>query len=450
MTGTVVTVGSATALKAALNVAELSSNPTTINLLAGDYGDVFLKNLTGNQLITVKSADPQNEAVFDTLRMNNVHNLLFQGFEVDHPLEGAERTFTPAVSVQASSSVTFVQVDVHGSMDGNASNDGVGIAILASSRISVLDSTFEQLCRGITITKSEAIAVAGNDMTGIRQGVTIAQVNGALFEKNYTYDMQPDYDAGDHPDHYQVLTGGSYEGSNNLTFRSNVMIEGTSDFIGGIYVQSERRDEGVLHSNINVENNFYHGNYRHALSFSGVRDLVVRGNSIVNGDHYEGPTSAIYLKGVRTALVEDNVTPLIVENRVTTNLDVTQQNNVDTWDPETRRGHAEINIFAPLTNPIDITKLVVRSGSIADEVNAGFVPVSEIGNLTTSASASHAKYSAIVNDLFAGLEGRPDVDDDAIVSKFEKSAHIAQVFDMPLETGSESTSYSLASITHIV
>lgn len=450
MAGITVNVNSAAGLKAALETAELSATPTTIRLAAGNYGDVFLKNLTGTALVTIKSANPSNDAVFETLKLTNVHNLLFQDIDVLHPLEAGERTFTPAVSVQSSSSVTFVQLDLRGSMDGNASNDGVGMAILNSDRIAVLDSTFEQLSRGITITKSEAIAVAGNDMRGLRQGVTIAQVDGALFEKNYTHDMQPDYEAGDHPDHYQVLTGNTYEASNNLTWRSNVMIEGTSDFIGGIYVQSERLDEGVRHTNITVDNNFYHGNYRHALSFSGVKDLVVSGNSIVNGDDYDGPTAAIYLKGVRTALIEDNVSPLIVQNATTTNMGVTLDNNVDTWDPETRRGYAETDIIARLADgPINFSKLAVRQGSIADQVDAGFVPVGEIGNLTTTAAASHAKYTAIVNGLWTDAGGLKGLDGVGVGGEAETMGALIASFDQVAGFAPDMASFTLPGIAHI-
>lgn len=397
MSGRTTNVNNATQLKAAVKVAK---GGDTILLAPGDYGSVTINNIrAAGGTVTVQSADATNEASFHTLRMTNLHNFSFVDLDVKHPLAAGEARFSQAIAVVKSSNVSFTGIEMQGSMNGTAWDDGHGLSVIGSERVSILDSTFEQLNNAVTLNKVTDVIVAGNSFTGARQGVTIAQVNNGLFEKNFLIDMDPNYPNGDHPDNFQVLTGGTYEASNNLTFRSNVMIEGTSGFIGGIYIQSERMGQGVRHSDITIDNNFYQGTYRHALSLNGVDNAVITNNTILNSDK-SGLSAAIHLKDTHGARVENNITPMLLESRSRAVSDISYANNIDVWEAKTKKGIAVADLFAPIDlQNVDISALVPLAGSVADVAGAGFRPVADIGNLSASFAVSVASYRAQLETL---------------------------------------------------
>ena len=387
------------------NAAELTTafkgavSATTILLAPGDYGDVLLRTSNNLGLVTIKSLNTASEARFETLKMIGVNKVQIENVEIAHTLMEGERLFVPAVSVLGSSNVTFIGIDLHGSLNGTTFDDGNGMTIIASKNINILDSTFTELNVGLSINNSSGIVVAGNTGTMMRSFMVGVAVKNALFELNYLHDLMPNYAAGDHPDFFQIATGGTADPSTNLTFRSNVMIESPGDYIGGFYIQSERFQEGVRHSNVTVENNYFLGNYRHAVSFTGASNIVVKNNTILNTDG-TAPTAAISLKDVHGAKLIGNVEPLIVESRLYKNTNVAITNNVDLWDPQFKIGVPVAGIVdLPANGPLDFETLGVKAGSLAARLGAGFDPVPGIGDLAGTNATNAAHYKNVLVQL---------------------------------------------------
>ena len=101
--------------------------------------------------ITIKSADPDNDAVFRSLRMGNLSNIIFDDIDVSRTLRAGETTNGAAIQVNGAKNITFTGLDLSGSMDGNALNDGHGMSIAGGSGISILDSTFQQLRTAVIV-----------------------------------------------------------------------------------------------------------------------------------------------------------------------------------------------------------------------------------------------------------------------------------------------------------
>lgn len=402
MTSRTVTVSTAAQLAAAARTAK---GGDTILLAPGNYGDVRLDNLNPKGTITVKSANPDNDAVLRTLTMMNAHNVVIQDIDISRPMTASENRNNYAVNVGRSSNLTFVGIDVSGSMNNDARDDGHGMS-LTGSRLSILDSTFTQLGFAVVVAATDYV-FAGNTMTQVREGMQMRATKGALVANNIARDFQANYAAGEHPDVFQVHTGGTAGASSNLIFRNNLMATGAEGGVGGIFIRSEtpvpRR-----HSNILIENNIYEGNFTHGISVSNADNVTLRGNTIRAGVN-EGLVSSILLADINGGLVEKNVTQRILDVKSLPNTGVVMRDNIDIWDVNQKKGIAVADLFAQPTSSAskrvdamnarpeslaagDFADLNVLATSAAGRIGAGFKSVAHIGNLAGTAEQQMAAW----------------------------------------------------------
>ncbi len=396
MPGKTINVSNATQLLAA---ARLAKSGDTILLASGDYGIVNLSGLRPTGLVTIKSANPNAEASFYKLGVTNSSNILLQDINVSHPIKPGDAVVS-ALTVNKSDNITLVGLNVSGSLDGNSFNDGAGLILTDSHHVTVLDSTFRQLNVAVTISRASDLIFAGNTVTEAREGMNVQQATHALFERNYITNMQPNYAAGDHPDMFQVQSGNGAGASSDLIFRSNVMIEGTSGPIGGIFIRSENVGNGVRQSNIVIENNFYQGTYRHAISVSNSDNVVIDNNTVLASDK-TGVQPAIITFDDRKVLISDNIATLILDDRSQPSTGISLSNNVAVWNTQSKSGLAVSALFAGTAGGLDLGRLDPLAGSIADKAGAGFHAVTGIGNLAGSVAAQLATYLPMLDQPFA-------------------------------------------------
>jgi hypothetical protein len=398
--GTTVTVSSASQLLATARAAKAGD---TILLAPVNFGDVSLSNVRPNGAITIKSADPNNDAVFRTLNIMRSDNLIIEDIDISRPLAPGASQNSYAVNVARASNITFIGVDVSGSMNNDASDDGLGMS-LNGSRISVLDSTFTQL-RTAVATAGEDFLFAGNTITQVREGVTIRSMTRALIDSNYAADWQPDYDNEEHPDIFQVHSGAGSNASSDLIFRNNVMLPGANGPVGGIFIKSEaysaagRLDQ--RHENIVIDNNYYEGDYRHAITVSNADDVVITNNSVRTGIN-GGLVPAINLLDVRGALVESNISPIFLENTTRPSTGVVYENNVDIWDVKTKKGVDAAQLFSTAgEGDLDFARFNIVANSAAALAGTGFHATGEIGNFSGTAAAQMAGWMPNFDQNFA-------------------------------------------------
>lgn len=386
--GKTVTVSTASQL---LSTARAAKAGDTILLAPVNFGDVLLSHVRPKGAITIKSADPNNDAVFRTLNIMHSNNLIIEDIDISRPLAPGASQNSYAVNVGRASDITFIGIDVSGSMNNDARDDGPGMS-LNGSRITVLDSTFTQL-RTAVAAAGQDFLFAGNTFTQVRQGMTIRSMTRALIDSNYAADFQADYVKKEHPDVFQVHSGAGANASSELIFRNNVMLPGANGFVGGIYIQSEAFVAGRLdqrHENILIENNYYEGDYRHAITLNNADDVIVRNNTIrtgVNG----GLVPAINLWDVRGALVENNISPMFLENRNRPSTGIVYENNIDTWDVKTKKGVDVGQLFSSAgEGDLDFSRFNPIANSAAGVAGAGFRSGGEIGNLSGTAETQMA------------------------------------------------------------
>jgi hypothetical protein len=186
--------------------------------------------------------------------------------------------------------------------------------------------------------------------------------------------------------------------STNLIFRDNVMLPGDKP-VGGIFIRSEGVGRGIRHDNILIENNFYEGAYRHAIGVGNSDDVIVRNNTVLMGNH-QGLVPAINLTDIRSGLIENNLSTMILEHRIAKNSDMTFSGNVDVWDWKQRRGVAVNDLFdARESGAIDFGSLT--SNESANPSRAGFVAVANIGSLSGNVAAQIAAWLPSYDQQFA-------------------------------------------------
>ena len=395
------TTTTVTNTKELVRVLRVARGGETILLAPGQYGDLALSGVRPGSQVTIRSANPDNDAMFDSVKLSRVANLVFEDIDVSHVLGPNEADFAAGVMVNTSSNVSFVGIDLAGSINGNPFDDGNGLMVTNSSRITVLDSTFREFNNAASFSRSSDVIFAGNTIRDAREGVNITQIDGGLFERNYVTDIRPDVSKRDHSDAFQVQAGGANGISRDLVFNANVIM---GDDNQGIFIRSEKAQPlGLVHSNIVITNNYVESNLRNAISAADIDGVVVTGNTVRDADG-AGVVPGLTISNLSDGVISRNVVPLvdIRAGAAFANVNLTIADNIDIWDSTQRRGIAAADLFAaPVgTGNIDFSALGVRGGSTAAAIGAGFHAVAGIGNLAGNAGAQLAMYLPQLDSQF--------------------------------------------------
>ncbi|QHL89682.1 hypothetical protein GVO57_01140 [Sphingomonas changnyeongensis] len=299
---TVITVTDRAQLDAALARA---SGGETILLAPGSYGTLALNSRSFAADVTIASADAGNPARLDGVHVNGSRNILFRGLDIGRALAPGEPEWTQLATVTNAENIRFDSVSLHGSLDGNAGNDGWGLYVTGTRGFALTGSNVQELMRAFVIEQSSDIRIADNLIHRIRSdGGDFAAVDGVVIENNLYRDFQPS--AGDHADAIQFWTAGQTRGSSNVLIRNNVVLQGNGTGTQGIFIRDE---QGRLpHSNVRIENNLiYSSDQFEGISVEGAIGVAIIGNTVVS------PTSDakrlwIRVDRVDGALIARNVT----------------------------------------------------------------------------------------------------------------------------------------------
>lgn len=382
----IITVSSAAQLTLAVR---RSLAGDTILVAPGHYGAAVFNGALPNGLVTIRPLSPDGGVEFSQLRIVNSRNLLLEGFTIHNPLAPGQ-TQGNAMQITKSSGITLSGFDIHGSLDGNPHNDGHGLSVVESQGVMILDSRFRELNAAMVISRSSDVVVAGNHVTQVREGVNMSEIRNGLFDRNFLADFDPM--PADHPDFFQVHTTRN-GASHNLVFRNNVMIQTDGDSIGGIFIRSERVADGIRHSDITIENNFYEGTYRNAIMVTDADRVVIRQNTLLESA-WEAATTAIVVGNLNTAIIERNIAPLILHRSDSTSNRLIIRNNVDVIDSRFGGEVAAADLFDREFGDTSLASMTPRAGSLADQRGAGARLSGEIGGFSASTADLVQHYGA--------------------------------------------------------
>lgn len=256
------------------NALKVAQGGDTIQLASGTYSGLAISNVKFASGVTITSLDATTPAVLTNFNINGSNGLTFTNLEF---VAKAPAYF--AFQVRNSDDIHFYGLRVHGSLDGDASNDADGLQVLNSSNVSITYSEFQQLGRGMAIGSTTNVVVEGNKVFGIRSdGMDFAQVANLRVTGNLIHSINAVGD--DHPDAIQFWTLGTTVASRDILISGNVILRGEGGATQGIYLRDEIG--GMPYERVTIENNIVVGTGYNAIRVNGAKDLVVKGNELIS------------------------------------------------------------------------------------------------------------------------------------------------------------------------
>ena len=266
--------GLAQALKSA-------SGGDVIKLAPGVYDGFSLKGVSFDSSVTIVSADESNRAVLSDFRITDVSGLTFQSldFVTQNSVDtkgGAHWAF----SVVRGANIHFDRIHVHGSLDGDPSNDVQGINIRFGNNISVTNSEFQQLERGLSIGSADNVRVQGNNVHDLRSdGFNFAEVSYVEVRGNVFANFRPG--EKDHPDAIQFWTAGTKEVSHDIVVAGNAVFRGDGGYTQGIFFRDQTKE--MPFERVTISDNLLLNTGYNAIRVNGVKDLTLTNNTLVTG-----------------------------------------------------------------------------------------------------------------------------------------------------------------------
>jgi len=264
-------VDSTAALVSALQHAQ---GGDIILLAAGTYSGASISGITIPGGVTITSADPTHQAVLTNFNILNSQGLTFSNVELF-----ATGTSGFTFQVKASSDIHFDHISLHGSLDDDPSNDASGLQVMGSTNVTITNSDFTQLARGMAISTSTDVTVENNYIHDIRSdGMDFAQVGNVRILHNILKDFSPA--TGDHPDAIQFWTQGTTAPSHDILISGNLIMRG--DGTGGAQGIFMGDELGNMHfERVTVSDNLLLGTGLNALRINGATNLTLSNNDLV-------------------------------------------------------------------------------------------------------------------------------------------------------------------------
>lgn len=313
-------VSSTSELKAALARA---SGGDVVELAAGDYGNLSLRSLDYDSEVTIRSFDPDDPAVFNTINITSSSNVTFDSLFIDFtPNEGTVSWSSAFRAAQGVSNITLRNSKIEGgdSIAGISPDSEPG----EQGKFGILG---EPIGRGITMA-GRNIVIENNDISHFRNGIVMSGVDNSILNNeiydlrttpvrgdgsnltidgNYFHDSNPWKigGAGDHGTYVHLWTNKGGQPMSNITITNNVFSDEDGGSLLGIHL-ADRHDLG--YTNVTVEDNVIHSRTGQAIRFQNVSDGSISRNTILNPDNAEmRGTPLVMVDETKNIRLEDNI-----------------------------------------------------------------------------------------------------------------------------------------------
>ncbi len=269
------TVSSLTELKSALSSA---SGGDTIALESGDYGTLNLSGKKYASNVTITSADSSNEATFTKVSLSNVANLTFDNVKIEGSVE-----------------------DGHGV--------GTGFRVNSSTNITVQNSEFQDLAKGLQAWHDTNLKLVGNTFDNISyDGVVIGHSYGVTIDSNEIH-MENGY--GDiHRDGIQFYNEGSTDPSSDVTITNNV-ITSEDSVTHGIYIgnaDGKNGESGEAYTDFVISGNTIATGQMLGIALSTADGVKITDNVVVQNDAVDSSKTV----NIPTIRVDDDASNVTV------------------------------------------------------------------------------------------------------------------------------------------
>jgi hypothetical protein len=286
----------------------------TISLATGLYSGLSReKNLNAPGTVYITSADTAHPATFNDLSINGCSNLTFNNLEFSTVPHTAGYVFI----FSNCSNLHLLNLHVHGSLDGDSSNDANGFVFTHVTDSSLENSNIEQLGRGIVENNATNFVINNNHIHDLRSdGIDNAETGPLTISNNSIENFSPS--ATDHPDGIQFFTSGSTHSSHDITITNNTLRRGTGAGMQGIFMRDESGGS-YPYVNVIISGNHLTGTGYRGISLGNGKNVTVTDNVLVS---YFGNTNKnlIYFSSIDGMVSHNNVALLPISYINVTNL----------------------------------------------------------------------------------------------------------------------------------
>jgi len=396
--GTIINVSTPTEFAAALK--QVAATGGEIVLAPGDYNSVNISRYNPSEPVVIRSADPENPAHFEDIKVGLSSNLVFDGLDVGRGLKEGEHSWTKLFDVNGSSNIAVVNTTIHGSEDGDYDNDGYGIQFRDCTSVVFENNELHDLVRGAIFYMSSDIEVIGNFVHDLRSdGLDFAGVEHVTIEENYLRDFRPNIEAGDHADFIQFWTTNAGD-SKDVVIRNNALIEGEGGIVQGIFI--EGKTVGYDFYDFTIEGNLYHGSSTHGITVYEMHGATIQNNTLVGTEDSPFVTSIVIQGEAENVVVANNVAMGYHHPELAT---VFENNVTAQYDELNSPTHVE-NLFinALAGENLEVADLIPRADGLLaqNQVGALVDTIADISILTNQSTGSSdslsVSFSAHEND----------------------------------------------------
>lgn len=246
-------------------------------------------------VVTIRSADPKARAALSGVAVSLCAGLSFTDLEC---IVSTSNGFS-ATDCQ---DVHWTRLWVHGSLDGDPTNDTSAMQLRRCTGVSVTHSEFEQIANGVSHLDCDDLLIHANSfhdlqIDGVRGGGSSkVTITGNVF----TDFFRPD---GAHPDAIQFWTSNTTASEVSIVIAGNVILRGKGGPMQGVFMKDE--SNGLLpYIGVDIFDNFIAGSMWNGISVSGSKTIRIRANLVAG---FADMKARISLKNVSDVTLIDNI-----------------------------------------------------------------------------------------------------------------------------------------------
>lgn len=412
----------------------------TILLESGDYGDFFIARELGDFMfpseVTIKSADAENPATFNTLWVRHADNITFDGINVDTTIPEGEQFVTGFTALE-SSNITIKNSYFDGDVARNVFEDwdgypiGRAIEVNLSDGVTLENNEITNYSNGVFVLRSDDFSITDSEIHGLsNDGVVLAEVQGALIENNNIHDFTPNPNAQSHLDFIQIFSNGTDHPTTDVTIIGNVLDSGEGSPTQSIFISNELFHSGVwgeenFFQNITITDNLIYNSNHNGINVNGANNVVIENNTVLEnqfdyGGFYSNQLTAplIFVQDeVTNATVANNVVERIVAQDDLHKLEGNVLVQRDFPDGENYIGDLFVNGLA--NGDATLTDLTVLPGTVLEGVGSSFTQFDPASGATIGYASHEVSTGLLSQQVTFAAEGLLSGDGSADLSSAE-------------------------------
>lgn len=300
----------------------------TILLEGGNYGALNINPYSNAPCdfpsnVTIASADPKDPAVFSQVTVTGASNLAFDGVKFDYTYKAGDPIWTSPFTFLGVDGLTIKNSTFDGDVasgTGRTADDGYGtgkgLVVGGSSDVVIDGNELYGFHVGLNVYESSDTKVSGNEIHTVRMdGMTFAEMDGVLIEKNYIHDFRGSPTSNDHWDMIQFWTTGTDKPTSDVIIRDNVLDIGRGTLTQSIFMRNEVVDRGeasfnnMAYRNVLIENNTITNAHLWGISVGEANGVTIRQNTVVHADgrNVDGADPEVEIPLINVAATSTNV-----------------------------------------------------------------------------------------------------------------------------------------------